>query len=302
MRFENWYLENVRFEFCHLGESNWLDSHWSQVDFSDCTLTAGHWQKVQWQQGALERGQFSDMVWTEVEIIDVRFQHAQIANHSVLKGSWAQVLMEYVNGQNIHWHELQVNGLTLSQSEFTHEFIWNSSKFENLFVLETQLRKVHVNFCHINKLSAIQSNLSESQWTNSRLLYAVISHRSEITQSKWIDCECMNACWAGLRAEGLEIQHCSFVHLNAQGIMMSGSHWRNCILNDAIFLNADAQACQFHMSSLKGALLSGALLQGSLVEHCNLIRVNTANAVHSEDGRWSDNLIAGLIDQPKRKP
>ena len=302
MRFENWYLENVRFEFCHLGESDWLDSHWSQVEFSDCTLSAGHWQKVQWRQGALERGQFFDMVWTEVEVSDVRFQHAHISNHSVKKGAWAQVLMEHVRGQHMHWDELQVNGLTLSQSHFSKEFNWNSSKFINLSVLESQLQGISINLCHFDKFSVIKSNLSESQWRNSRLLYGVISHESEITQSKWLDCECVNACWAGLHAQRVMIDHCNFVRLNAQGIKMSESNWRNCILDEAIFLNADAQASQFHMSSLKGALFCGALLQDSLVEHCNLIRMNLANAVHPEGTRWSDNLNAGMIDQPKKIP
>jgi uncharacterized protein YjbI with pentapeptide repeats len=112
----------------------------------------------------------------------------------------------------------------------------------------------------------------------------------------------VNACWAGLHAQRVMIDHCNFVRLNAQGIKMSESNWRNCILDDAIFLNADAQASQFHMSSLKGALFCGALLQDSLVEHCNLIRMNLANAVHPEGTRWSDNLNAGMIDQPKKIP
>jgi uncharacterized protein YjbI with pentapeptide repeats len=274
-----WTFSRVRFESCSFNEWRCTDCVFEDVNFVDVSLDDMHFQDVTWTHGSLERCHVTHARWQNVAMTNTRLTDSAFDVFDVAGGKWCHVIFNNTQLHATTWVSLCTDSVAAIQSDWT-----------GLVVRE----------CTHNKLSTIETDISHSQWVKSRLNKVVFAERSHLNASRWQDCECTNTGWIGLVAQGVRLAHCTFENLNAQGADLKHSIWSSCNLSAAQLLNADLREASFDKTSLRDALLSGAQLQGSQVTHCNLIRVNTSNALHSSPELWRHNLDSGAVMYPQR--
>lgn len=274
-----WSLVNVRFESCIMNRTQWINCFFENVEFIDTCFDEAQLRNITWTQGVMEQCNADQSIWDCILLTHVRLVQCKFSAHEVISGAWKHVMINEVEWLSSSWSKLSTEGLVL---------------------MKNKLNGVCVHECAFDKLSVLDTDLRSSEWIQSRFVNAAFVEGTSLSESFWEDCECISACWIGVEAHAVRVEHCSFTNLNAQGARLSGSAWSFCNLSDAQFLNADLRGASFHGTSLRGALLSGAMLQGSQITNSNLIRINTSNAIHPVSGVWRKNLDGGAVMHPKR--
>jgi uncharacterized protein YjbI with pentapeptide repeats len=146
----------------------------------------------------------------------------------------------------------------------------------------------------------LQSDLSASVWKQNAISLAVLSYGTSIVGARFSDCVFAQSSFLDLRADAIEVDHCSFVQFNAQRLMAARSNWAYTLLDGANATNACFAGASFERCSLKEAMLYGADMRETRVHDCNLIRARTSWAQLPESGAWRANLSAGRLDVPRR--
>lgn len=274
-----WTMVNVRFESCNMNRTQWTNCFFENVEFMDTCFDEARLRNITWMQGAMEQCKADHSIWDCIVLTHVRLVQSKFSAHEVISGTWKHAMIN-----EVEW---------LSTS-------WSKLKTESVVLLKNKLIGARVHECAFDKLSVLETDLRSSEWIQSRFVNAAFVESTSLSESYLEDCDFINACWTGVVAHAVRVEHCSFVNLNAQGAQLSGSKWSFCNMNDAQLLNADLRETSFEKTSLRGALLSGAMLQGSQITNSNLIRINTSNAIHPVSGLWRKNLEGGAVMHPKR--
>lgn len=300
LSFKGWVFENVQFEHCDFGQAAFEDCAFSQVILDSCRFKATQWRRVHGKDLGFKQCLLSDSQWFECAL-----EHTHL-NDCVLDGAvFQRAALSHVHGQGGGWSALHIEDAVLDAVSFVkvkapRAWLWKGVQSAGVSLTECALVGAAFDYCKFSKLSVVKTDLSRSSWKQCRFNSVSMVEDSAIGHSRWSDCELTNPCWMGLQAEHLEVDHCTFKQLNAQGLASSHSRWRHTILTDANFLNAQLQGSLFERSSLKSAVLVGAELRQSFVQHCNLIRADLTESTLPDSGAWHSNLEAGCIAVPRR--
>ena len=295
-----WQLKEVRFESCQLDESLWQDCVLQQVDFKNCSFSQTQWHGLQWDGGSLEGGTFNHAQWKNVDIKNLRIEGSHFESFTVEGGEWVGVFMHEVRLRAVHWKNTHIRTLMLKALTVEEGFQLEAVEAEGFSAMDCQLEAMHVHKCHFKNVSVMTSKLHHSVWSESQLVQMVMDKTCEINHSLWRDCELITACFIGVQALQVDMDHCRLDAFTAQGLRAPNSSWQFCVLHDAQLIHANFHAAQFLSTSLRGALLSGADLSESSVVDCNLIQVNAVNATRSMPDTWRANLNGAGIDRPVR--
>ncbi|WP_193102127.1 pentapeptide repeat-containing protein [Burkholderia sp. Z1] len=300
LNFDGWRLEAVRFERCRFDRSAWKNCQLSHVHAVDCTFAGAVFDDVVWKGGAIVRGELTHSVWRGTVLERLTFEDCDLDDLSVSGGSWSMVVVQGRGGargtvQDVAWDGVLWNGVD------ARHWTWRRVHADNLGLIECKLANLTLTQCTLLKLSALQSDLSDSAWQHSTLSSAVLSNGTSIDRARLGDCVFRSTCFQDLCAEALQVDHCTFVQLNAQHLKAERSNWTCALLDGANAMYACLAGASFDRCSLKEAVLYGADMRETQMRDCNLIRARMSWIHLPESGAWRGNLNAGMLDVPRRE-
>lgn len=187
------------------------------------------------------------------------------------------------------WSEVSAPGWT-----------WTRVRADDLAIVECAMAGLAVSQCTLAKPSILLTDLSASVWQRSMLTFAVLSHGTSINGARLTDCVFKSSSLQELRADRVQVDHCSFMQLNAQHLHAQQSHWSRTVLDGANVMHAQLTGTSFDRCSLKEAMFYGADMRQTRMRDCNLVRVRTSWIHPPEAGAWRGNLSAGQLDVPRR--
>ncbi|MET5116695.1 type VI secretion protein, partial [Burkholderia pseudomallei] len=77
-----------------------------------------------------------------------------------------------------------------------------------------------------------------------------LSHRTSINGARLTDCVFKSSSQQELRADRVQVDHCSFMQLNAQPLHAQQSHWSRTVLDGANEMPAQLTGTSFDRCSL----------------------------------------------------
>ncbi|TCW77479.1 type VI secretion protein [Burkholderia sp. SRS-46] len=299
LRFDGRRMEMVRFERCRFDRSAWTNCQLSHVHAVDCSFVNATLDDVTWRGGSLARSQLQGGAWRNVELQQISLEECTLDDIAITGGTWSMVLVRGRGGargvvQDIAWDSVSWNEVD------ARDWTWRRVRAENLNLVECKVANLAVTQCTLTKSSALLSDLSESTWQRSTLSLTVLSHGTSIDRARFGDCVFQSCSVQALHAEALQVDHCTFVQLNAQHLKAERSSWTSTVLDGANAMYACLAGASFDRCSLKEAILYGADLRETRMRDCNLIRARTSWAYLPGMGAWQGNLNAGRIDVPRR--
>ncbi len=299
LHLSGWTFENVVFKHCELGQSRVEDSTWKNVRFEQCSLQGALFTGLQWEQGGLSSCHGAHMVWDGVQLKALSLVASDMAQARFSKGSWDEVSLVDLYGKQgqvkgVQWQTCSLQDCNLPAWQ------WQQLKSTLLMLVRCQLPGLQVQRCHFDSLSAIETDLSNSDWKVCRLEVAVFDQKTQLAHSHWSDCQWLQCCANGTQAAHLQAMHCSLVDFGAMHLQAAHSRWTSCVFQNVQLLQACLREALFEACALKEARLFGADLSGSRVRYSNLIGAQTSWALAPEPGRWHSNLTTGQVDLPRR--
>ena len=294
--------EQVRLEHCVLDGAQFQNCHFQHVDLVDCQLRGLAWHHTHWENGSLQRCNVDHNTWEGGLLDGLHWDDCQVSDCAFQDMQWQQVTLSQGHWQRLRWVKVQLSQFNVDGLTSAHDWHWMDSAGSGVALCNCSVQALHVLRCHIEKLSVIQTKLDHSEWERCRLRSATFSHHTSLLGSRWQDCELSQACWIELHGRQMQIDHCSFKQLNAQGMDAAGSRWTHTVLTGASFMNAKLEAALLEHSALRGANLIGCELHGSYAHHCNLILADLTDSTLPDEGAWHSNLDGGCITAPRRYP
>ncbi len=299
LHLDGWRFENVRFERCRFAHSTWRHCQLTNVHAVDCGFADTTFDDLVWTGGAIARGDLARSAWRGVALERVNLDDCGLDDLSVSGGSWSTATVKGRGGirgvvQDTEWDSVSWNGV-----EARH-WTWSRVSAGNLGLVECGMPGLTLSHCRFVKPSVLLSDLSASTWRKNVLTFAVLSHGTSIDRAILCDCLFNSSSFQDLRAASVQVDHCSFMQLNAQHLKAERSSWTCTQLDGANVTHAHLSGASFDRCSLKETMLYGADMRETRMRDCNLIRARTSWAHLPESGAWRGNLSAGLFEVPRR--
>ncbi len=298
--FEGWRLDEVRFERCRLDRTEWRRCELSNVHVVDCSFTNATLDATVWRDGAIVRGQLHRSAWSNVVLERVNIEDCYFDELTVEGGSWSLVSMQGCGGARGSVRDMVWSGVSWNGADVRY-WNWSRVRADDLGVVECKMTGLSLSQCTMVKPSILLSDLSSSAWQRSTLSFAVLSHGTSIDHAQLCDCVFTSSSFQDLRADAVQVDHCSFMQLNAQHLQAERSNWTCTLLDGANVTHSWLVGASFDRCSLKEAMLYGADMRETRMFDCNLIRARTSWAHLPGARAWQGNLNVGRLDVPGRE-
>ncbi|QTB50899.1 DUF2169 family type VI secretion system accessory protein [Burkholderia pseudomallei] len=299
LRFDGWKFDDVRFERCTLDRSEWTNCRLNQVHAVDCSFADVKMSDGWWKGGKIQRCNLERSAWLNVEIERISLDECRLDDLKVAGGSWSMLSMQGRGGVRGDVQDVQWNSVSWSEVS-APGWTWTRVRADDLAIVECAMAGLAVSQCTLAKPSILLTDLSASVWQRSMLTFAVLSHGTSINGARLTDCVFKSSSLQELRADRVQVDHCSFMQLNAQHLHAQQSHWSRTVLDGANVMHAQLTGTSFDRCSLKEAMFYGADMRQTRMRDCNLVRVRTSWIHPPEAGAWRGNLSAGQLDVPRR--
>jgi len=297
----DWSFKNLRFERCRFAGASLQRCKLDNVSFIDCDLDDLELLELEWNTGLIERCRVKGGTWSNSQLAGVHARALTAEQWQVNGGHWEQASLTDSQFKASQWTDLSTEGLVLQRVTSEPQGLgWSRLRTLGLALLECALPGLTVQSCHLEKTSAVASQLTGSRWQRSRLLSFAAAKGSDLSRSVWTDCELDKTCWLESVAREIVVEHCAMPGFNAEGLDASGSRWLHVNLHGAHLMNAQLVGARLKHSALREAILYGADLQDSEAEDCNFIRANLAWIREPARGAWRHNLDGRAIRHPRR--
>ncbi|UEP23067.1 pentapeptide repeat-containing protein [Burkholderia ambifaria] len=299
LRFDGWKFDEVRFERCMLNRSEWTNCRLNRVHAIDCSFADVKMSNGWWKGGKIERSNLARSAWLNVEIEQISIDECRLDDLKVAGGSWSMLSVQGRGGVRGNVEDIEWNSVSWSEVS-APGWTWTRVRADDLAIVECGMAGLTVSQCTLAKPSIVLTDLSGSVWQRNMLTFAVLSHGTSINGARLTDCVFKSSSLKELRADRVQVDHCSFMQLNAQHLHAEQSHWSRTVLDGADVMHAELTGTSFDRCSLKEAMFYGADMRQTRMRDCNLVRVRTSWIHPPEAGAWRGNLNAGQLDVPRR--
>jgi uncharacterized protein YjbI with pentapeptide repeats len=144
--------------------------------------------------------------------------------------------------------------------------------------------------------------LKGKRYYDCKLVDARLAHQT-LGASEWIDCEFINCDLSSSNLGALRLRSCLFINCRLTGVNWAGIHdldevsFRECKLNDSIFMTMDLRNFKFSDCQLTGVDFSEANLEGVKLEGCELSKATFRQTnLKKSDFSTARNYSIGVAD------
>lgn len=284
-------LEGCRFRGADLRNLVVMGCRMDGLVFENTVLDSCHFN-----ESSLARSSWLGCQLSVVQFIECDFTHAAIR-----EGNWKNCFFSQSRGEGVVIERSVFDSVQMQNCNF-QSLSFIETKHEGQVFLDCQLPTLKMRDCAWNKTSWVACNLLGSEFEASRLSTAVFADACHLGQSVWTQCLLEKVFLGEANFSGALAEKCTWQEATMNAVDASKSQWISCDVSRGNLMHANFSGARFDASAFKDANLYGADLTESEFRACNLIGANLGFVRREKNWqkRWKDNLLARVIELPRR--